>query len=139
MDIEQTFENPQDAYSMHLYDAATHCNTLQYTATHFRDTTLYVTVTHCKCNTLQHTAIHRSTLQHTAIHRSTLQHTAIHCNTPQHTATHCNTPRNTATHCNTLQYTAAHCNTLPHFLETHPQCYISVRHVAERVQGGEDP
>jgi len=43
---------------------ATHCNTLQHTATHF---ILSLTATHC--NTLQHTATHCNTLQHTWFHR----------------------------------------------------------------------
>jgi len=37
------------------------------------------TATHC--STLQHTATHCSTLQHIAAHCNTLQHTATHCNT----------------------------------------------------------
>jgi len=87
--------------------AATHCNTLQHTATH--------------CN-MQHTAIcalrrsldgscYYNTLQHTAT-RNTLRYVlysmilsggipAAHCNTLQHTAT-----------CNTLQH-ATHCNMCP--------------------------
>jgi len=57
------------------------------------------------CNTLQHTATHcESVLQHTATHCNTLQHTATHCNTLQHTATHYNTLQQTAN--NTLQQTA---------------------------------
>jgi len=61
---------------------ATHCNTLQHTAT------LY-------CNTLQHT--HNPATPATGMlpvhsHCSTLPHTATHCNTLlQHTATHTHT------------------------------------------------
>ena len=64
------------------------------------------------CNTLQHTATHCITPHHTARYRThcnTLQHTAAHCSTLQHTATHCNTLQHTATHCNTLQHTTSHC------------------------------
>jgi len=93
---------------------ATHCITLQHTATHiYRFRTLQRTAMHgnirqgtvqqhttahnatTRCNTRQHTATHcttncRNTLQHTAIHRNTLQHIL-----PQHTATHCNTLQHT--------------------------------------------
>jgi len=54
------------------YAMATHCNTLQHTATY----TTHFCILSC------------STLQHTATHYNTLQHTATHCNTLQHTATH---------------------------------------------------
>jgi len=137
-----------------LQHTATHCNTLQYTATP------------------QHTAAHCNTLQHL----NTLQHTATHCNTLRQT--HCNTLQRplfcvhllcsescdvtgsyewhgsficvtwstrvcdathsieglssfnyeyiTATHCNTLQHTATHCNTLQH-TATH---YNTLQHTA---------
>jgi len=90
---------------------ATHCNTLQHTATHFP---------------LQHTATHCNTLQRTS------QYNTLHtkyCNTLQHTATHRSHGRRccyrlpanisdmvhrarvlTATHCNNATY----CNTLQH-------------------------
>ena len=93
---------------------ATHCNTLQHTAT-----TLQQPAPHC--NKLQH--YNTDTQQErpgTGLCIKypkpirTLQHTATHCNTLQHTATHCNTLQHTATHCNTLQHTAIHCNTLQH-------------------------
>ena len=42
------------------------------------------------CNTLQHTATHCK-LQHTAKHCNALQHTATHCNTLRRTTTHCDT------------------------------------------------
>ena len=46
--------------------AATHCNTLQHTAT--QGVCVWVTplVMHTHCNTLQHAATHCNTLQHTA-------------------------------------------------------------------------
>ena len=100
---------------------ATHCKTLQLTAT--RRNTLHDIAT--RDNTRQQTATHHSTLQHTATH---LQHTAVHCttltscscvrpacqnrarcNTLQHTATHRNTPQHTATYYNTLRHTTTHC------------------------------
>jgi len=97
---------------------------LQHTATH--------------CNTLQHTATpgprlvfncgRQDTLQHL------LQHTATHCNTLQHTATHCNTQADfetlshlihesfldlvrtsgAAVYCSALQRVAACCSVLQH-------------------------
>jgi len=77
--------------------------------------TLHHTASHC--NSMQRTA----TLQHTETHWNTLQHSATHCNTLQDTARHCNTLQLTATHCNTLQHTATHCNTLRH-TATHTSC-----------------
>ena len=89
-----------------VYDIATHCNTLQHTATHSTGACLQHTAAHC--NTLQHTATHCNTLlcntrQHTATHCSTLQHTAM-----QHAAAHCNILQRTATHCSTLQHSATY-------------------------------
>jgi len=110
------------AHVLQTVSAATHCSTLQHTATH---------ATH-------HTATHRNTPQHTAARHNTLHYTATHRNPPQHTlrhlrqpwcvvtcasdsecynirtATHCNTLQHTATHCNTLQHTATHRSTLQH-------------------------
>ena len=80
-----------------LRHTTTHCNTLQYTATHY--------------DTLRHTATHCNTLQHTATHCDTLRHTATHCDTLRHTATHCDTLQQTATQCITVHHTATHCNT----------------------------
>ena len=54
------------------------------------------TATHC--NTLQHTATH--TLQPTATH--TLQPTATHCNALHHTVLYCNILQLTSRHCHTL-------------------------------------
>ena len=86
-----------------MQHTATHCNTLQCTATTYmyQEHTSWVTcaiyVAHC--NTLQHAATHCNTLHYTATHCNILQHTATHGNTLQHTATHCNTLQHTATHC----------------------------------------
>jgi len=116
---------------------ATHCNTLQHTATH--------TATHC--NPLQHTTTHdnhtisspiqvgsllnllRRTLKHPTTHCNTLQHAATRCNTLQHTTTHDNTQSALrfnfarysiyyAGHCNTLQHTATHDNTWQHTISS---------------------
>jgi len=102
--------------------AATHCNTLQRTAS------LCITLKHTatRCNTLQHTARHRLGARswwwrhHQGINESrptaspcnTLQHTATNCNTMQHMAAHCSTWWDMATHCNTLQHTVTQSNTL---------------------------
>jgi len=117
-----------------LPHTATHCNTLQHTATQMQHTR----------NTLQHTATHCNTLQHTATHCNTLPHTAIHCYTLQTLHLLVSPPQNPddspnnlfttengeerngrrgrgsggvggereARHCNTLQHTATHCNRL---------------------------
>ena len=104
-----------------LQHTASHCNTLQHTAT--------------LCCTL---CILLYDLQHTATHCNTLQHTATHCYTHmqvrktlalQHTGTHSNTLQHTATHCSTLQHTATHCSTLQHRLykKTHCNTHMQVR------------
>ena len=113
-----------------MHHTATHCNTLQHTATALAGNSTCAppppsatqhNASHCNnathCNTLQHTAPHCNTLhqrqQATAPvlllfrqPRNTLQHTATHCSTPQHTATHCTTLQHSATQCNTVQHTA---------------------------------
>jgi len=94
-----------------------HCNTLQYTATHYNTPATCFLRGHVGCQlSLQHTAAHCNALQHTATHCSThTAHTAGARWMPgrflQHTATHLRTLQHTATHCNTLQHTAAYCNT----------------------------
>ena len=91
----------QECVSSTLQHTATHCNTLQPTATHTLaqwDTcqTRLMTKSHSThCNTLQHTATHCNTLQHTLLPNEThvkqdwwqshTQPTATHCNTLQHT------------------------------------------------------
>jgi len=108
---------------------ATHCNTLQRTATHAPP----VGAQHLICNT--HTtsdlfrrvvvnATYCNTLQRTATHwpprwsaTFDLQHTRNICPQDlfcgvvglQHTATHCNTLQHTATHCNTLTLSSIFC------------------------------
>jgi len=100
------------------WGAATHCNTLQHTATwhemapchsgsgcYCRDndsriiTLLRDSATHC--NTLQQPVTHcnnQAIIQVTDARIVTLlRDSAIRCNTPQHTATHCNTLQQPAT------------------------------------------
>ena len=86
-------KTPSERYNISKV-TATHCNTLQHTATHC--------TTHC--STLQHTETHCNTLQHTA------QHTAAHCNTLQHTATHCDTLQHTVPRCTSLHRAATQWN-----------------------------
>jgi len=121
---------------------ATHCKTLQRTATHCNkpQLTLHTVVLagslQLTCNTLQHTATHtapncnshcillcwrvhcNSHATHCNILQHTLHQTATHtayCCVGAFTATHMqHTQTRTAMHCNTLQHTAPHCNTLQH-------------------------
>jgi len=104
---------------------ATHCNTLQHTATGVLPSLIHVcrdarrsfmyAVTHSSIpwwHTLQHAATHCNTLQQVYYSLEPVQIGSMdedddaHCNTLQLTATHCNTPQHTATHCNSLQHTA---------------------------------
>jgi len=82
-------DNGDETFSRRL-SAATHCNTLQHTATLQATATYYKTMQHTTtpCNTLQQIATHCNTLQHTAAYYKTMQHTTTPCNTLQHTATH---------------------------------------------------
>ena len=90
---------------------ATHCITLQHTATQTDLLTRQHTASHC--NTLHHTAAQTDLLtrQRTASHCITLHRTAAQTDllTLQHTASHCNTLQHTAAHCNTLKQTFALC------------------------------
>ena len=94
-----------EVYCKYALSAATHCNTLQHTATQ-----QHTAWTVACCIDIRS----RYTLQHAAKHCNTLQHTTTHCHTQPHTATHCNTLQHTVTHCNTLQNTATHCKILQH-------------------------
>jgi len=106
-----------------LQRTATHCNTLQHTATlqcrwagaAFKKSVCFKTLQY----TPQHTAAHGNILQHTATHCNTLQHTATHCNIVLlvgrgglHTAKHSTTMQHTAKHYITLQLTATYYNIL---------------------------
>jgi len=99
---------------------ATHCNTLQHTATHCSVPSRALGGALC---------VEGQTLwdRFMATHCNRLQYTSIHCNTLQSEGTceraHCvlrdkrcgtGSWHLTATHCNTLQHTATHCNTLQH-------------------------
>jgi len=78
---------------------ATHCNTLQHTASHDVGQCVFcpITITHYKThyNTLQHVATHCNTLHHTMLgnayfvphYNNALQHVATRCKPLQHTAT----------------------------------------------------
>jgi len=70
-------------------DTATHCNTLQHTATHCNTPHTH---THLTCGASWFAICRMKTVPtDTATHCNTLQHTAKNCNTPQHT-THTHTP-----------------------------------------------
>jgi len=96
---------------------ATHCNTLQHTATHHSCVCILSSRTHVatQCNTLQLTATHCNTLQHTET-----QHFCVWCCRRRRLWLWCAPCRHehmlqhTATHYNSLQLTATHCNTLQH-------------------------
>ena len=126
----QTDPNRMQKHKTRWMHTALHCNTLQYTATHFhslgcfclfkqimleyeKTTTCVHTATHC--NTLQYTATHfvLATFSawcsnvHTHQHVCTLHYTALHCNTQQHTLLLFFCPwkyriQQTTTHCITL-------------------------------------
>jgi len=79
---------------------ATICNTLHHATTHCQLKTKCAKQQATHCSTLQHTATRYNTLQHAATQYrletrcskktfGTLQHAPTHCNTLQHTATHC--------------------------------------------------
>jgi len=65
----------QDASSL----TATHCSTLQHTATCI-STCILLYETRCRLAVLEYFITHCNILQHTATHCNTLQHTATHCN-----------------------------------------------------------
>jgi len=115
--------------------SATHCNTLQHTATrcntHTNLSYHWIGATHCiapqhtatYCNTLQHTANFScipSDKRNTHVLQHKLQrkaHVLQHKHT--HTAIYCNTHsyywiRECNTHMHTLPHAATHCNTLQH-------------------------
>ena len=105
------------SHSLPFLSPATHCNTLQHTATH--------------CNSFSHSLPFLSpSFSHTQCMWGTS--TASHCNTLQHTATQCNTRTQcmwgtTATPCNTLQHTATHYNTLQHTVtRAHSVCGVNL-------------
>jgi len=95
-----------------LWVNATHCNTLQHTATHINVALRRVWVSkgstlttlqqaHTQCESLQHTATHCNTLQHTATWHSRESEWAKARNIPP-----CSIHTHSMSHCNTLQHTA---------------------------------
>ena len=119
--------------------SASHCNRLQYTATHRNIWMRHVTLTPCQSYS-RRTAIKDDCITRHATHMNAppVSYAATHCNTLYHTATdervtqqdtHMTEPVSyAATHCNTLQHTATDdstshtyewaivifCNTLQH-------------------------
>ena len=106
---------------------ATHCNTLQHTATHWASSGLgfYSFAPSQRQHTRQHTATHCTTLQHTATwlelflvsichytQGNSLQHTEQYCNALQHAATYCNIAWARCLLSHTCRYTNS--NTLQH-------------------------
>jgi len=108
---------------------ATHCDTVQHSATHLekeirrerrgKSATLFDygqqiqkknATDATQCNTLQHTWKKRfrerneASLRRSSIVAHEPQNTATQCKTLQHSTKHCNTIQNTATQCKTLQY-----------------------------------
>jgi len=73
---------------------ATHCNTLQHTATHCAANTLAFPYTRGQTNPLVQVQSYLDIYTY-----------ETHCNIQKHTALHCNTLHHTATHCYTLQHT----------------------------------
>jgi len=71
---------PIDVFPVWPSDAATHCITLQRSATRHRSQRFQLRVSPLPC-------------QHAATHCNSLQLTSTHCNSIHHTATHCNTPQ----------------------------------------------
>ena len=112
--------------------AATHCNTLQHTATHTCSMTHVCMQRGMSLAYLWHDSFicvtclafvvavpgmlpknrMSPTLYCNALEHNTLQRTATQCNALQNNATHRIALQRTVTHCNTLQHTATHCNTL---------------------------
>ena len=124
----------QLSFYAEVHLTATHCNTLQHTATMLRQlcfrAEVDLTATHC--NTLQHSATmlrqfcFRAEVDLTVTPCSTLQCTVAHL---QHTAT----LQKNVTHCGTLPRTATHYNTLQLCCGSSPSALlrcISLQHTA---------
>jgi len=131
--------------------SATHCNTLQHTATccNAQSPAVECPVYDLAFDILQHSAALQQArpcswmpsvqpcFQNTATHCNILQHTATRkgmqlnaqcttlLSTLQHTAIHCNTQQYTATHSNTLQNTA-----IPRVVQSSAQCTTVLSHAA---------
>jgi len=111
---------------------ATHCNTLQHTATE-SDTLHIIHPQHTatRCNTERHTAYR---LQKGMCKKRHPQHAATRCNTLATTATHCTSfaerdVQDTARH---LQHAATRCNTLQH-AATHAEKNNVCAHPTQRL------
>jgi len=104
---------------------ATHCNTLQHTATQHSATLCHI-LPHNYTLILPLPVAIEVRKQYGATRGNTRKHTETHCNALQHTdaftsggyrvsrTAPCNTRKHTETRCITLQHTAAQCNTLHH-------------------------
>jgi len=96
---------------------ASHCNTLQHTATQ---------EFYASADRRMRRSGYAISLHFTVTHCNTMQHTATHCNTLQYTAAHCNAGNMcvssifacpaaaTPSHGSALQHLTTHCNTLQH-------------------------
>ena len=110
-----------------MQHSATHCNTLQHTATHdMCDMAMRHTTTLACCASRRGDRWKRNTLQRTATRCNTPQHmiyVILLCDTPPHSPAAPREEANVgnATHCNTLQHTAPHRNTqrMWHWQTTH--------------------
>ena len=113
---------------------ATHCNTLQHSATQTTHCNrwqrgavldkgtreLRLAVVRGQLGSVgrgwlhhgRYTAVTHCNNNNTAAHCNTLQYAAILCNTLQYAAIHCNTLEHIAIYNNTPHHTAIHCNTL---------------------------
>ena len=131
-----------------LQPTATHCNSLQFTATHYNAHDLLTGVAQCSLWFGSVSVRPTHSRKQISTHCNSLQLTATHCNSLQLTATHCNTHYTiyvqvwrgvpcgwgrysdserllqlTATHCNSLQLTAFHY--YAHYLRTDvAQCFL---------------
>ena len=94
------------------WHTATHCNTLQHTATRIIQCNRHYWSKPIHLHFDWSYDIWRRDTKWLMMYgtgtRVALQHTATHCNMLQYTVSHCNTLQHTPTHCNTLQHTAAH-------------------------------
>ena len=100
IDSKTPYSETRDRRDVHI---ATHCSTLQHTATRASETPYRETqekrdvhiATHC--NTLQHTATRASETPYRETQKKRDVHIATHCNTLQHTATHASETRDIET------------------------------------------
>jgi len=96
-----------------IYTSATHCNTLQHTATQCaviqQEYVLAETEGSCpqlcalRCSAVQCGAVRCSAVQCIAVHCSALQCIAVHCSALQCIAVHCSALQSVAVRCRALQ------------------------------------